>query len=287
MTGQTVRKLDMQSQPLIKLNDGRSIPQLGFGVAQIKNADAAEIVGKAIEIGYRSIDTAAFYNNEEGVGEAVRRSGLPRESLFVTTKLWNDRHGYHLALKTFDESMQRLKLDYVDLYLIHWPLTRGDKYIETWRAFIKLKEEGCIRSIGVSNFKVEHLRRLIGETGVTPVLNQIELHPEFQQKQLRAFHAEHDIATESWSPLGKGKTLQNPVLAEIAQKRKKTPAQIAIRWQLDNGLIVIPKSNTPSRIAENFDVFGFTLSEDEIGMIETLDRLNGRVGPNPDTFELP
>ncbi|HLM40182.1 MAG TPA: aldo/keto reductase [Microvirga sp.] len=270
--------------PPIRLNDGRSMPQLGFGVWQVQNHEAKSIVTEAIAAGYRSIDTAAVYGNEEGVGEAVRASPVPREELFITTKVWNDRHGYDAALAAFDESLARLKLDFVDLYLIHWPLPRGEAYLDTWRALIRLRAEGRAKSIGVSNFKVPHLRRLMDESGVAPVLNQIELHPRFQQKELRAFHAKHGIATESWSPLGKGALMADETLAGIGRKYSKTPAQVILRWHLDNGLIAIPKSATPSRIRENIDVFDFTLAAEDMSALAGFDSKAGRIGPDPDSF---
>jgi diketogulonate reductase-like aldo/keto reductase len=270
--------------PTLRLNDGRPMPQLGFGVWQVPNHEAKSIVTEAISAGYRSIDTAAVYGNEEGVGEAVRASPVPREELFITTKVWNDRHGYDAALSAFDESLARLKLDFVDLYLIHWPLPRGEAYLDTWRALIRLRDEGRAKSIGVSNFKIPHLRRLMDESGVAPVLNQIELHPRLQQKELRAFHAEHGIATESWSPLGKGALMADETLARIGRKYGKTPAQVILRWHLDNGLIAIPKSATPSRIRENIDVFDFTLAADDMSALAGFDDKAGRIGPNPDSF---
>jgi diketogulonate reductase-like aldo/keto reductase len=270
--------------PPIRLNDGRSMPQLGFGVWQVQNHEAKSIVTEAIAAGYRSIDTAAVYGNEEGVGEAVRASPVPREELFITTKVWNDRHGYDAALAAFDESLARLKLDFVDLYLIHWPLPRGEAYLDTWRALIRLREEGRAKSIGVSNFKIPHLRRLMDESGVAPALNQIELHPRFQQKELRAFHAKHGIATESWSPLGKGALMADETLAGIGRKYGKTPAQVILRWHLDNGLIAIPKSATPSRIRENIDVFDFTLAAEDMSALAGFDSKAGRIGPDPDSF---
>jgi 2,5-diketo-D-gluconate reductase A len=270
--------------PPIRLNDGRSMPQLGFGVWQVQNHEAKSIVTEAISAGYRSIDTAAVYGNEEGVGEAVRASPVPREELFITTKVWNDRHGYDAALAAFDESLARLKLDFVDLYLIHWPLPRGEAYLDTWRALIRLREEGRAKSIGVSNFKIPHIRRLMDESGVAPVLNQIELHPRFQQKELRAFHAKHGIATESWSPLGKGALMADETLAGIGRKYGKTPAQVILRWHLDNGLIAIPKSATPSRIRENIDVFDFTLAAEDMSALARFDSKAGRIGPDPDSF---
>ena len=270
--------------PTIRLNDGRPMPQLGFGVWQVPNHEAKSIVTEAIAAGYRSIDTAAVYGNEEGVGEAVRAASVPREELFITTKLWNNNHGYDAALAAFDESLARLKLDFVDLYLVHWPLPRGEAYLDAWRALIRLREDGRAKSIGVSNFTIPHLKRLMEETGVAPVLNQIELHPGFQQRELRGFHAEHGIATESWSPLGKGALMADETLARIGRNYGKTPAQVILRWHLDNGLIAIPKSATPARIRENIDVFDFTLAPEDMRALAALDDKAGRVGPNPDLF---
>lgn len=271
----------MSDQPRITLNDGHSIPQLGFGVWQTPAEGTAEAAGTALKTGYRHLDTAAIYGNEAGIGEAVRKSGLSRDEIFVTTKLWNDNQGYDTTLKAFDESMQKLGLDYVDLYLIHWPAPKRDRYLDTWRAFLKLKEDGRIRSVGVSNFAEEHLQRLIDETGVTPVLNQIELHPRFQQKTLRALHDKLGIKTQSWSPLGQGSLFTDPVIVDIAGRLGRTAAQVIIRWHLDNGLIAIPKSVTPARIAENFDVFGFSLDQADLDRIAGLDDAEGRIGPDP------
>jgi len=274
----------MSTIPTIRLNDGNAMPQLGYGVWRVTNEEAASTVGEAIKAGYRSIDTASIYGNEEGVGEAIAAAPVSRDELFITTKVWNDRHGYDETLRAFDESLARLKLDNVDLYLIHWPVAGSEAYRDTWRALIKLKEEGRAKSIGVSNFMVPNLQRLIDETGVTPSVNQIELHPFFQQKELRAFHKTAGIATESWSPLGQGTLLADPTLVELARKHAKTPAQIIIRWHLDNGLIAIPKSVTPSRIRQNFDVFDFELARDDLAAIEALDSPAGRIGPDPDRF---
>jgi 2,5-diketo-D-gluconate reductase A len=273
----------MATQPRINLNDGNIIPQLGFGVWQVPNAAAAEVVGTAIATGYRSIDTASAYDNEEGVGAGIAASSVPRAELFVTTKLWNEHHVYDTALHAFDESLSRLKLDYVDLYLIHWPKPRAGHYMQAWRALIKIKQEGRTKSIGVSNFNVPHLNHLFEETGITPSVNQIELHPRFQQNQLRAFHRQHGIITESWSPLGQGTLLDDQTIQSIARKHQKTPAQIILRWHLDSGLIVIPKSVTASRIRENFDVFDFSLDAADLEAISHLDRADGRIGPDPDT----
>ena len=271
----------MTDQTSITFNDGRSIPQVGLGVWQTPNETAAPAVRAAIDAGYRHIDTAAIYGNEAGVGEGVRSSGVARPDIFLTTKLWNDAQGFDLTLKAFDESLKRLGVDYVDLYLIHWPAPKKDHYLNTWKAFVQLHKEGRAKSIGVSNFGAEHLKRIIGETGVTPVLNQIELHPDFQQRALRQVHEDLGIKTESWSPLGQGQLLTNAVIGKIAEKHGRTPAQTIIRWHIDNGLIVIPKSVTPSRIAENFKVFDFKLDADDLKQIDTLDSAKGRIGPDP------
>ncbi|GGA78457.1 putative oxidoreductase [Brucella endophytica] len=269
--------------PSIKLNDGTQIPQLGFGVWQVGNDEATKVVGKALETGYRHIDTAAIYGNEEGVGKALKNSGLPRGDIYLTTKLWNTDQGYDSALKALEASLKRLQTDYVDLYLIHWPVPARDLFMDSWRALIKLKEQGVVKSIGVSNFRIADLERVIKETGVTPVLNQIELHPQFQQNELRVFHEKKDIATQAWSPLGQGKILENPVLENIAAKHGKTVAQTILRWHLDTGNIVIPKSSTPARIVENFDVFGFQLTSGEHDAISELNSPDGRIGPHPDS----
>lgn len=270
--------------PVLSLNDGRAIPQLGFGVYKLDDDRAPEIVGTAIAAGYRSIDTAAIYDNEAGVGRALRTSVVARSDLFVTTKLWNDRQGFDETLSAFDESLGKLGLDDVDLYLIHWPCPDRGRYVETWRALIRLREEGRAKSIGVSNFTAEHLERIIGETGIVPAVNQIELHPHFQQRALRDVHTRHGIVTESWSPLGQGKELDDPVLARIAERHGRTPAQVVLRWHVENGLVAIPKSQTPSRIAENIDVFGFGLSPEDRAALDGLDRHDGRIGPDPLTF---
>ena len=267
----------------ISLNDGRSIPQVGLGVWRVPDEVATGAVGEALKLGYRHVDTAAIYENERGTGAGLRAAGVPRDQVFVTTKLWNENQGFDTTLRAFDQSLARLGLDFVDLYLIHWPSPRRGLFVDTWKAFIRLRDEGRARSIGVSNFTVEHLDQLISETGVTPVLNQIELHPRFQQRALRQAHAERGIATQSWSPLGQGQLLTDPVITGIADRYGKTPAQIVIRWHLDNGLIVIPKSVTPSRIAENLDVFGFRLDADDLAAIARLDSANGRIGPDPMT----
>ncbi len=271
--------------PSVTLNDGCRMPQLGLGVWRTPKDDAARVVKVAIEAGYRSIDTAAAYANERGVGEGITSADASGEPVFLTTKLWNDNQGYDAALEAFDKSVGRLGVEAVDLYLIHWPAPKKGLYLETWRAFVRLRDEGRARSIGVSNFGSEHLERVIGETGVAPAVNQIELHPSFQQRSLRDFHAKHGIHTESWSPLGQGQQLADPVVGEIAAKHGKTPAQVVIRWHLDNGLIVIPKSVTPSRIRENIGVFDFTLDAADLERMASLDSAGGRIGPDPMTAD--
>ncbi|GHT99956.1 oxidoreductase [Betaproteobacteria bacterium] len=271
------------SQPLLALNDGHQIPQLGLGTWQTPDTDAAQSVSAALSTGYRLIDTAAVYENERGVGQGLLDSGLPREQYFVTTKLWNSRQGHDEAIKAFDESLNRLQLAYVDLYLIHWPAPGQDRYVDSWKALIQLHNEGRARSIGVSNFQIPHLERIIKETGVVPAVNQIELHPDFQQEELQAFHAKHGILTQSWSPLGQGALLKNGLVRKIAAKHGKTAAQTVIRWHLDAGLLVIPKSVHAERIQENFAVFDFKLDADDLKQLAALDQPANRVGPHPDT----
>lgn len=273
----------MTEQLRIELGDGRAIPQIGLGVWQTPNDVAVSAVRAALDAGYRHVDTAAAYQNEPGVGEGLRASGVARDEVFVTTKVWNEDQGYDNALRAIQASLKRLQLDQLDLCLIHWPSPRRDLYLDTWRALVMAQEQGLTRSIGVSNFEVEHLDRIIGETGVTPVLNQIELHPRFQQTALRAAHAQRGVQTQSWSPLGQGQLLSDPTIAGIAAKHGRTAAQVIIRWHLDSGLIVIPKSVTPSRIVENFDVFGFSLDAGDMAAIAGLDQAAGRIGPNPMT----
>ncbi|TYK42706.1 aldo/keto reductase [Actinomadura decatromicini] len=274
------------SVPNVDLIDGTAMPQLGFGVFQASDAEAEQAVRTALEQGYRSVDTASAYGNEEGVGRALRASGVPREELFITTKLWNDEQGYDSALRACDASLSRLGLDYLDLYLIHWPMPGRGTYLETWRALEELKRDGRVRAIGVSNFTVETLGRIIEEADAVPAVNQIELHPYFQQDGLRAFHRDHGIRTEAWAPLGQGHgLLDDPALDRIGRNHGRTPAQVVLRWHLQIGNVVIPKSVTPSRIAENIDVFGFELSPDDMKAIGELDQ-NTRFGPDPATFEM-
>jgi len=271
------------SSPTVSFNDGHTIPQLGLGVWQASNADARTAVAEALRAGYRSIDTAAIYENEEGVGAGLIDAGLPRGDVFVTTKIWNKDQGTDSTKQALEKSLGRLKLDFVDLLLIHWPSPKQDKYLETWRAMIALKDQGLVRSIGVSNFNPPHLQRLIDETSVTPVLNQIELHPYMQQIAMRHTHEGLGMHTESWSPLAQGKALEDPEIVQIAKKYGKTASQVIIRWHLDQGLIVIPKSVTPSRIRSNFEVFDFALDADDLKAIAALNR-NQRLGPDPDQF---
>lgn len=271
----------------LTFHDGRSVPQLGLGVWQVDNAMTPDVVATALSTGYRSIDTAAIYGNEEGVGKGIARSGIPRDQLFVATKVWNDRHGHDLTRQAFQESLERLGLDYVDLYLIHWPVPKNDLYVQAWETMIQLRDEGLAKSIGVCNFLVPHLERLLDETGVLPVVNQIELHPRFQQAESRAFHAEHGIITEAWSPLGFGKLWDNPVLVRLARKHGRSVAQVILRWQVQLGNMVITKSVTPSRLVENFQIHDFILSDDDMAAIAALDTPDGRVGPDPERFRLP
>ncbi|MDQ0254722.1 diketogulonate reductase-like aldo/keto reductase [Evansella vedderi] len=269
----------------VTLNNGVKMPQLGFGVFKVKDGSiATEAVKKAIEVGYRSIDTAAIYKNENGVGQGIKDSGINREELFITTKVWNGDQGYEKTLKAFEESLEKLGLDYVDLYLIHWPMPNVDKYVDTYKALEKLYEDGRVRAIGVCNFQIPHLERLLNECKVKPVLNQVELHPYFSQKELRDFCEKHEIFVESWGPLMQGgEVLNHKLIKDLAASYGKTPAQVIIRWHLQNNLIVIPKSVTPSRIEENFDVFDFELSSEDMMKINGLNQ-NKRIGANPDEF---
>ncbi len=270
--------------PAVTLNTGEAMPQLGFGVFQVPDAEAEAVVAEALDAGYRSIDTATLYENERGTGRALAASGIPREDLFVTTKLWNTDQGHDAALRAFDTSLHRLGLDYVDLYLIHWPAPGQDRYVETWRALARIHAEGRARSVGVSNFEPEHLRRLLDDGGPVPAVNQIELHPRLQQEELRAFDAEHGIATEAWSPLGRNNgVLTDPAVRAVAEKHGRSAAQTVLRWHLQLGNVVIPKSVTPARIRENIDVFGFELDEADMRAIGTLET-GVRVGPDPATF---
>ena len=269
------------SVPLVTLNDGNTIPQLGFGVFKVDPDKTSRIVRDAFEVGYRHIDTAKIYGNEEGVGHAIKTSGIDRDELFITTKLWNADQGYESGLEAFEKSLGRLQLDYVDLYLIHWPAPANDNYVDAWKALEKIRESGRAKSIGVSNFTVDHLTRLLGETDVAPAVNQIELHPEFQQREITAFGREHGIATEAWSPLAQGALLKEPNVQEIAEAHGKSLAQVILRWHIQQGNIIFPKSNNRERIEENFQIFDFELSDDEQASITALEK-DGRVGGHPD-----
>ncbi|CAL9271629.1 putative oxidoreductase_MSMEI_2347 [Streptomyces sp. SudanB5_2050] len=269
------------SIPTVTLNNGVEIPQLGFGVFQVPDEETTAAVTSALEAGYRSIDTAAIYGNETGVGRALATSGIAREDLFITTKLWNADQGYDATLRAFDDSLAKLGLDHVDMYLIHWPTPARDLYKDTWRAIEKLVADGRVRTAGVSNFQPDHLKRLIDGAELVPAVNQVELHPGLQQSELRAVHAELGIATEAWSPLAQGAVLKDEAITSVAGRHGKSPAQVVLRWHLQLGNIVIPKSVTPERIRQNLDVFDFTLTDDEMTAIAGLDR-DLRTGPHPD-----
>jgi 2,5-diketo-D-gluconate reductase A len=277
---------DVTSVPTVALHDGVEIPQLGFGVFQVPPEDTRETVEEALSAGYRHIDTAGAYRNEKGVGEAIAATGLDRDEVFVTTKLWNSEQGYDSTLAAFEKSLERLDLEHVDLYLIHWPMPGEDRYLDTWRAFEEIHAQGRSRSIGVSNFRVEDLERLAAEAERMPTVNQIELHPGLQQAELRAWHADHDVATEAWSPLAQGELLDDETIETIAAHHEKTTAQTILRWHLQLGNVVIPKSVTPERIRENIDLFDFELSEDDMATIARLDA-GHRTGPDPATFVAP
>jgi 2,5-diketo-D-gluconate reductase A len=272
--------------PSLTLHDGVEIPQLGFGVFQVPPEDTQGVVEQALDVGYRHIDTAGAYRNEKGVGAAIAASGLAREDLFVTTKLWNSEQGFETTLAAFDASLGRLGFDYVDLYLIHWPVPSEGRFVDTWRAFERIHGEGRTRTIGVSNFRVEDLERLEGETDTRPTVNQIELHPRLQQAELRAWHADHGVVTEAWSPLAQGELLDDGTIVAIAERHGKTPAQAVLRWHLQLGNVVFPKSVTPERIRENIELFDFELSDAEMAEFERLDR-GERIGPDPGTFVSP
>ena len=276
----------MSAVPSLAMNNGIQIPQLGFGVFLIPPEETEKAVSEALSAGYRLIDTAQGYRNEEGVGAAISSPGIQRDELFITTKLTNSEHGYDKALRAFDESMNKLGLDVLDLFLIHWPLPMFDQYVETWRAFERLLSDGRVLSIGVSNFEIAHLERLLAETDVTPAVNQVELHPEFPQEELREFHAAHGIRTESWGPLGQGKgLLENPHILDVARRKARTPGQVVLRWHIQLGNVVIPKSVNPDRIRENIDIFDFELDEADMQEIEEV-RTGRRLGADPNHFDM-
>lgn len=275
--------MEKQSVPTVKLNNGVTMPRFGLGVWQVEDGDEViTAVSHALERGYRLIDTAAMYGNERGVGRAVKDSDIDRKDIFVTTKLWNDRQDYDKALRAFDESLDKLGLEYLDLYLIHWPAPAQDKYVDAWRALERLYDEKRVRAIGVCNFKPPHLEKLLANANVAPTVNQIELHPRFQQLETRQFCGQHDIAVESWSPLMRGgELMDDPTLKRLADKHGKTVAQVILRWHIDSGLIVIPKSTHTERIDENFDIFDFRLDDADMAAIAELDS-GSRIGPDPD-----
>ena len=273
----------MTDVPSITLNNGVEIPQLGFGVFQIDPDETKDATLAALEVGYRHIDTAQMYRNEKEVGEAVRASGIDRDDIFVTSKLSNSYHAYDAALGAFDQSLKDLDIGYLDLFLVHCPLPGVGDFVETWTAMEKMYESGRVKAIGVSNFQPHHLRRIMGETTVTPAVNQVEIHPYLANEEVRAFDAEHGIATEAWSPIAQGKVLKDPTIVRIAENLGKSPAQVTLRWHIQRGDIVFPKSVTRSRVEENFDIFDFELSETDIADIAGLDR-NERTGADPDTF---
>ena len=276
----------MSTVPSLVMNNGLQIPQLGFGVFLVPPEETKQAVTEALEAGYRLIDTAQGYRNEEGVGAALAESDVPRDELFITTKLTNSEQGYDTTLAAFDGSMDKLGIEVLDLFLIHWPLPMFDQYVETWRAFEKLLADGRVRSIGVSNFEIPHLQRLLAETDVTPAVNQIELHPEFPQEDLREFHQQHGIVTESWGPLGQGKgLLENPQIVEVAQRKDRTPAQVVLRWHVQLGCVVIPKSVNPDRIRENINIFDFELDDADMAEISKV-RTGERLGGDPNVFAM-
>ena len=276
----------MSTVPSLAMNNGLQIPQLGFGVFLVPPEETKQAVTEALRCGYRLIDTAQGYQNEEGVGAAIAESDVPRDELFITTKLTNSEQGYDTTLTAFDGSMEKLGIDVLDLFLIHWPQPMFDQYVDTWRAFEKLLADGRVRSIGVSNFEIPHLQRLMSETDVVPTVNQIELHPQFPQDELREFHAEHGILTESWGPLGQGKgLLEDPNIVEVARRKDRTPAQVVLRWHVQLGCIVIPKSVNPDRIQENIDLFDFELDDADMAEISKV-RTGQRLGGDPNTFAM-
>lgn len=277
----------MTTIPHLTFHDGRTAPQLGFGVWQIADNIVTDVVQNALRLGYRSIDTAAIYDNERGVGRGISQSDIPRAELFVATKVWNTDHGHDATRQAFEQSLDKLGLDYIDLYLIHWPVPKVNQYVQAWEAMIQLRDEGRAKSIGVCNFNIAHLETLLDKTGVLPVVNQIELHPLFQQSALREFHATHEIITEAWSPLGQGLLWEQPSLQALARKHQRTVAQIVLRWHIQLGNMVIPKSVNPARLEQNKALFDFQLDDDDMAAIAALDQPDGRQGPDPELFRLP
>lgn len=271
------------SVPTVPLNNGVTMPQLGFGVFQVPDDETTAAVTTALEVGYRSIDTAAIYGNEAGVGRAIADSGIAREELFLTSKVWNADHGHDATLRAYEESLTRLGTDHLDLYLIHWPAPRNELFLDTWRALEKLYADGRVRAIGVSNFEPAHLRQVVEHGSVVPAVNQVELHPALQNRDVVAADAAYGVVTEAWSPLAQGAVLAEPAIVALAERHGKSPAQVILRWHLEQGRVVIPKSVTPARIAENFDVFDFELSATDLAAIDALER-DGRTGPHPAEF---
>ena len=275
----------MTDVPRLPLNDGTTIPQLGFGIWQVPPEIAADAVESALRTGYRLIDGAYLYLNEEGLGEGLRRSGVPREDVFITTKVWNNEHGRDKARASVERSLKTIGVDQLDLVLIHWPVPSQDLYVETWETFIKMREDGLTRSIGVSNFNADHLDRIVVETGVVPVLNQIELNPELQQPDMRAANARHGVVTQAWTPLGNGRSFEKEPIASISARTGKSPAQVILRWHIQSGHAVIPRSVNPGRQAENLDVFDFELTDEDMAAFATLD-VGLRTGPDPSVFKI-
>jgi 2,5-diketo-D-gluconate reductase A len=274
------------NQPYLTFHDGNRAPQLGFGTWQLKPEETVPAIQAAVDAGYRSIDTAYIYHNETEVGQGIAQCGVPRSELFVATKVWNNRHGHDITKSAFQESLDRMQLDYVDLYLIHWPVPKQKQYQQAWEALIQMRDEGRAKSIGVCNFQISHLQQLLDGTGVMPAVNQIELHPHFQQPELRAYHKARGIQTEAWSPLGRGQALLDPVILELAHAHQCTAAQITLRWHIQMGHMVIPKSAHAARIQENFGLWHLHLTDAEMSRIAALDDPDGRIGPDPDTFSL-
>lgn len=272
------------NQPYLTFYDGQTAPQLGLGTWKLTGDAAVPAIKAAVSHGYRAIDTAYIYYNEAEVGQGIAQCGIPRDELFITTKVWNNRHGHDSTKEAFRESLDKLKLDYIDLFLIHWPVPKEAQYIDTWKALIELRDEGLAKSIGVCNFEERHLQKLLDNTGVLPVVNQVELHPYFQQQELRKYHKSQGIITEAWSPLGQGTTLADPVLNNIAQKHKATAAQVILKWHMQLGNMAIPKSANANRIRENFNIWQFRLDEEDMQRIAELDREDGRIGPDPERF---
>lgn len=269
----------------VKLSNGSRFPLMGLGVMQIPDAEVPAAMRTAATLGYRSFDTAPVYGNEVGVGNGVRQIDLHRSEILITTKLWNSRQGFDTTLRAFDESAQALALDYIDVYLIHWPVPARDQYVDTWKALVGLQKEGRVKTIGVSNFKPAHLERLIGETGVVPAMNQIELHPAWQQRDLRVYHARHGIVTQAWSPLGRGGALSNPTVAGIARRLGRSAAQVILRWLTQSGIAVIPKASSEEHMRENLASFDFVLDEAAMNAMDSLDSAQGRFGPDPEVFD--